>query len=285
VTPDFVVVGHLAQDAQPDGSFRLGGTVTFAALLASRQGLRTGIVTSAPAADAQALQRLLPDALVHVVPAARPTIFENHYIDGQRQQTLRSRAETIAASHIPADWRTASIALLGPIADEISADVTACFTGMWRGATPQGWLRRWDDAGRVSHAPWRSAGQILPHLTVLVLSREDLAIAAGDADRDATIAAWAARVPLVVLTDGPRHALVWDRGALRYHVPAFSVNEVDPTGAGDIFAAAFLIALGRGQAPLDAVRFAHAAASFVVEAPGAEGVPSPVQIAARLSHT
>jgi sugar/nucleoside kinase (ribokinase family) len=43
---------------------------------------------------------------------------------------------------------------------------------------------------------------------------------------------------------------------------------VDPTGAGDAFAAAYLIALDEGADPWQAARFAAAAASFVVEAVG-----------------
>jgi sugar/nucleoside kinase (ribokinase family) len=57
---------------------------------------------------------------------------------------------------------------------------------------------------------------------------------------------------------------------------------VDPTGAGDVFAAAFLIALWRGGSALDGVRYAHAAASYVVAAPGTSGIPMEEQIRARL---
>jgi sugar/nucleoside kinase (ribokinase family) len=65
-------------------------------------------------------------------------------------------------------------------------------------------------------------------------------------------------------------------------VPAHVVPDVDPTGAGDVFAAAFVIALWRGKPALEAVRFAHAAASFVVEAPGASGIPTEERIRGRL---
>src|SRR6185437_5096550 len=131
--------------------------------------------------------------------------------------------------------------------------------------------------------PWRTAADTLPHLTAIILSVEDLAIAAGEADGAATMAGWAAQVPIVVLTDGPRGATLWQHGA-RTHIPAFPVTEVDPTGAGDCFATAFLIALQRtGDAPT-AVCYAHAAASFAVQAPGTTGIPTPEQIAARLAE-
>src|SRR5579875_4148623 len=124
--PDIVLVGHLAQDLQPDGSYRLGGTVTYAALLASRLGLRPGIVTSAPQADLAQLAALIPDLQLAAVPAPTPTIFENRYHDGQRRQFLRARAAPLAADAIPQEWRAAPITLVGPIADEIALDVAAC---------------------------------------------------------------------------------------------------------------------------------------------------------------
>jgi sugar/nucleoside kinase (ribokinase family) len=53
-----------------------------------------------------------------------------------------------------------------------------------------------------------------------------------------------------------------------------AAKEVDPTGAGDVFAAAFLVALReRRPVPL-ASRFATAAASLSVEGPGLTAIAS-----------
>ena len=45
---------------------------------------------------------------------------------------------------------------------------------------------------------------------------------------------------------------------------------MDPTGAGDVFAAAMLLALARGDDPVSAARLGAAAASIVVEGRGGE---------------
>jgi 1D-myo-inositol 3-kinase len=298
--PDFLVIGHVAQDLQPDGTFRLGGTVTYAALLAARLGLRAGIVTSGTPREAAALEAAIPGVAVACKPAATPTIFENRYEGDRRTQYLRARAEPLTDADVPEDWRAAPITLLGPIADEVDASVAACLSsspllgsvspfpqekaGGWRvrGATPQGWLRRWDPAGCVHPTSWSNAAEILPHLGVLVCSVEDVAVAAGNDPARDVVATWAARVPYVVVTDGPRGARLWHDGREAARVPAFVVAEADPTGAGDAFAAAFLIALWRGRGPLEAMRYAHAAASYVVAAPGASGMPTEAQIAVRL---
>jgi len=50
-------------------------------------------------------------------------------------------------------------------------------------------------------------------------------------------------------------------------------DAVDPTGAGDVFAAAFLIRLHETGDPWEAGRFANVVASFSVEKPGVKGIP------------
>ena len=55
--PDFLAIGHVTRDLLPDGSWRLGGTVAFAALTAARLGLRPAIVTSASASRERSVTR------------------------------------------------------------------------------------------------------------------------------------------------------------------------------------------------------------------------------------
>jgi sugar/nucleoside kinase (ribokinase family) len=295
--PDFLALGHVAQDLQPDGSYRLGGTVTYAALLAARLGLRVGVVTSGTEHEVAALHALVPGVSVACVPAPTATIFENRYdAGGHRTQYLRARATPLSAADVPPSWRSVPIALLGPIAAELDPSVAAVLAAVpgsfplqeegstvgVRAATPQGWLRAWDNSGRVSPIPWAEADGFLPHLTALVCSEEDVAVAAVGTSIDDMLTSWAARVRYLVVTDGAQGARLWVEGRPPVHVPAFSVPELDPTGAGDAFAAAFLIALWRGVDPLEAVRYAHAAASYVVAAPGTSGTPTEEHIHARL---
>ncbi len=57
-------------------------------------------------------------------------------------------------------------------------------------------------------------------------------------------------------------------GALDVHVPAPTANEVDPTGAGDIFAAGFVAATLRGADPVEAARLGCRIAARSVETLG-----------------
>jgi sugar/nucleoside kinase (ribokinase family) len=57
-------------------------------------------------------------------------------------------------------------------------------------------------------------------------------------------------------------------------VPAFRVKEVDPTGAGDVFDAAFLVSLLSGKTLRDSALFANAAGALKVTRIGPTSGPS-----------
>ncbi|MEM9938049.1 MAG: ribokinase [Pseudomonadota bacterium] len=75
---------------------------------------------------------------------------------------------------------------------------------------------------------------------------------------------------LVVVTLGGEGAKLYERGKFRAHVPAFAVEVIDTTGAGDTFSGALVLALAEGQAPEDALRFASAASALAVTKAGAQ---------------
>ncbi|KLK87265.1 sugar kinase [Methanoculleus sediminis] len=78
-----------------------------------------------------------------------------------------------------------------------------------------------------------------------------------------------ASIPMTVTTRGAEGSLLCMDGE-EYHVPAVSVEAVDPTGAGDGYRAGFLTAFRKGYAPLDCCRVGAVVSSFVVERPGTQ---------------
>lgn len=77
----------------------------------------------------------------------------------------------------------------------------------------------------------------------------------------------------VVLTLGGEGAVYADAGGM-VRVPAFCVDAVDTTGAGDTFTGYFLHSLICGKTPEEALRTACAASAIVVTKPGAaETIP------------
>ena len=284
--PEFLTIGHVTRDVHPDGTFTLGGTVTFAAVTAYRLGLVAAIVTCADAALITSLPSLLPDISLVVRPSAATTTFANQYNKGFRTQYLRARSDEQRIEDVPPSWRDIPIVLLGPLAQELSQEFVTLFArrpGTIIAATPQGWLRRWDSDGRVWPTPWLEAEQVLSHLDVLILSHDDLLpFADGNRrDADAILARWSLQVPLLVATDGRHGATLFQHGQAE-RFTAYSTREVDPTGAGDVFAAAFLCHLHRHGEPRAAINFANCVASFSIEQEGIKGIPTVAMVEERL---
>src|SRR5260221_13712971 len=94
---------------------------------------------------------------------------------------------------------------------------------------------------------------------------------------------WVGHAPIIVtLADGV--SFVMTAGVERL-VQAFHADRVvDQTGAGDAFAAGLAIALAEARPLLDAVRFAHAVASFAVEGIGTEGLADRERVEARIAR-
>jgi ribokinase len=91
-------------------------------------------------------------------------------------------------------------------------------------------------------------------------------------------------VGTVIVTLGARGVYFTD-GTQKEWIPSFPVNAVDTTAAGDVFTGAFAVALAERQPPLEACRFACAAAAISVTRPGAQpSAPRRAEIDALL-HT
>jgi sugar/nucleoside kinase (ribokinase family) len=79
---------------------------------------------------------------------------------------------------------------------------------------------------------------------------------------------------MMCVTLGRSGAMIVDGGRLHY-APAFAVDAVDTTGAGDVFRGGFIYGLLKGDAPAELLRFANAAAAVSCTRRGAmNGVPS-----------
>ena len=273
--PDYLVIGHVTRDVVSKGESTTGGTATFAALTAARLGLQVGVLTSSRGAVAALAQT----AAITVCrkPASATTTFENTYDGGRRRQSLRSRAHTLTIADVPSDWGRAPIVHLGPVAQEVDEHLITAFPQALVGITPQGWLRSWGADGFVRPVAWNAARQLLPSADVVILSLEDL----GGDRQELEVYQQASRV--LVLTAGQRGACVYCQGRADWF-PAFEAVEVDSTGAGDVFAAAFLVHFAENGDARGAARFANCAASFVVEGVGTTTVPHREQVEWRLRH-
>lgn len=273
-SPQFLSIGHCCHDRLA-GQNILGGTASYVALVARQLGLYPGILTSV-GADFEFFDVFAEnDIAVHNKPAPRTTVFENRYQNGRRLQYLHERALALSADDVPPEWLAAPIVLLCPIAWEVNFSLLRVFPKALTAATIQGWLRERDPQGRIH--PRGMDWQQLVGLDAVILSDADIA------GFEAALPEIAAAVEVVVMTLGARGAVVFRRGEKR-HFPAFPVREVDATGAGDVFAAAFLTRYAERRDAASAAVFANCAASFIVEGVGVTSLPSLEQIQGRVEQ-
>jgi len=88
-------------------------------------------------------------------------------------------------------------------------------------------------------------------------------------------------IRILVVTEGVNGARLYWNGDLRTFKPPQS-SEIDPTGAGDVFAAAFFVRLSQTRDPWEAARFATLLASHSVTRIGLAGTPTPDEVQAAL---
>jgi hypothetical protein len=262
----YLLIGHITKDLTPAGPL-LGGTPSFSGLTARALDYTPGIVTAA--GDDLNLSKL-EGVPLRRRPSGESTTFENLYDPKGRTQYLRGRAGPLAAADVPIEWLRAPIVHLAPMAQEVDPALAGDFAGSFVGVTPQGWLREWDAEGRVTNDPaaWTSAEQVLGLATAVVTSLEDLQ---GDW---AVAEQWARWGRTLVVTRGAEGCTVFVRGEGVRDFLAPQVEQMDPTGAGDIFAAAFFINYYETGDPWASARFANQVGALSVTRVGLEGVPS-----------
>ena len=272
--PDFVAVGHVSVDERPTGR-RPGGAALYASMTAHRLGLSVGLLTSF-ASDFH--REIIPPGIEVVnVPAPKTTAFRHEIRRQGRHLVLLDRASELTVGDLPPGWKGAKLALLCPVANEVDTALASAFTGGAVGAAIQGWMRKVGPGGAITPVVWSDAAAVIPHLQAIFLSREDMGTFE---DR---ILEWVQWVPIGVVTLRAAGALLFVNGE-RYAIRADQAQEKDATGAGDVFAATFMIDYQREGNPWDAAAYAACAAACSVEADGIEGIPDRATLEARLAR-
>lgn len=275
---ELLAIGHVARDEFPDASWRLGGSALYAAVTAARLGRRSALVTRVGAGERAAVERRCEEEGIelHALSSIVTTTFAFRYDDqGKRHLTLRARAKGISLDDVAGRLRAPRAVIYASIAHELSPGLFGAITAPASVLVAQGYLRSWTADGTVVARDWTEAGEMLGTVRVAVVSEDDLA---GDLSHAES---WSKATPVVV-TLAERGARIFEAGRA-YDVPGFPADAVvDPTGAGDAFAAGLTLALAEGRELPDAARYANAVASFAVEGRGTDGLADAARVAARL---
>ncbi len=263
---DYVVIGTLTEDIDKSGNIHMGGTASYAALTANAVGLDVGVLTVATA-DTDLSQ--LADVEVVRQDTAKNSRFENVYTENGRIQYLYAQADKIDIAKMPSAWKSAPIMHVGPLVYEIDPAQIALLRGenTLIGLTPQGWMRNWDDTGRIEPVEWDDAFNTLPQVDATVISAEDVG---HDWDY---VESWVPHCKILAVTMGRGGVVVFYNGERR-EIPAPVVIEEDATGAGDVFASAYFSHLGRYKNPWQAAEFANYVAAHFITKAGFRGWPA-----------
>ena len=160
---------------------------------------------------------------------------------------------------------------LGPIAQEVEPSLARRFPEGFLGITPQGWIREWDQDGRVTKSEWPEADYVLRNARASVLSIEDV-------DREEQrIEEMATYSQILVVTEGAKGCRLYIEGEI-HRFPAPDVQEIEATGAGDIFATVFFVHLQRTNNPWDAAILANQLAGISVSRVGLDSIPTQDEI-------
>jgi hypothetical protein len=282
---EYTTLGHVTIDVLDDGTRQPGGTAFYSALQAARLGLRTLIITQGEERVLRALLDPYRDELdLTVLQAPCTTTLQTSGSGSGRTQRVLAWAGRLGGD-IDVD---STILHVAPVAREAP--------DRWRGSaefvglTPQGLVRDWSEAGgeisiresapsaNVTPAQRRDAGALLAErCDALVVSEHERASCAQ------MIAAAGGGGAVVAVTAGPRPNTILLPGGevLEVDVPTIE-NACDDLGAGDIYAAAFFVALAEGAAAQGAAAFANAAAAVRMRQLGAPAIGTRSAIEARL---
>jgi sugar/nucleoside kinase (ribokinase family) len=265
---DYLIIGHVTKDITPRGHL-LGGTAAYAGLTALMMGLRVGLITSC---NPEFALDDLDGISIKVLPSENTTSFYNIDNQGHRIQYIYKTASNLdTSSLIPDAWRYAPIVHFAPVAQEVAPSLLHYFSESFIGLTLQGWLRSWNEDGRIMPCEWYESDFALEKAKAAVLSLEDIN---GEEYR---IDEFSSSIRIIAVTEGHKGARVYWNGDLR-NIQAPEINFLDSTGAGDIFAAAFFIKLKNTNDPWESARFATQLATISTTRFGLQSIPTKDEI-------
>jgi len=263
----FVAIGNITHDIYGN-EYRIGGSSVYSSITARNFGIKAGIVSNI-GKDFK-FHSILHKHNIDISYAIceNTTTFRNVYINGRKQYVFKI-ADPITPTQIPYTFLNAEIIYICPVLNEIDSNILKLFKSRNSpliGVSPQGWMRDVYE-GEIRKKEWDNAKEILQYTDVLIFSEEDIP------EYNSEIEEYTATKNLIVIvTKGKNGADLYFKGKI-YHLPAYPTKEKDPTGAGDVFGAAFLIKYYESGDIIESARFATCAASFVVEKIGIDGIP------------
>jgi len=279
---DLTVVGHFVIDiiVLRDGErVCLGGPPTYTSISARRMNLKVAVVSKVGADFPDEYVVWLAKGGVDLgwvrrVKDAPTTSFILDYRGKGRKLRLRGRCKPILPADIPeTSFKGVHVA---PVAGEVSEETLRKLSSLSQVVSLdlQGFVRGFRRDGTVV---LRRMGrmEILSEAQILKSSSEELRAAMAVEDVWKAMEKASRPGPSIAIATEGEHGLKMLFNGVRYEVPVYRVRKpVDPTGAGDVFAGAFLAEYLRGEEPPWCASVGASAASYIVESVGPSGFAS-----------
>lgn len=276
---DIVTVGHFSIDhVFPSGvnvlKIVLGGSPAYVSFAARKLGANVGVISKVGADFREAYVSMLKRNGVDlfglkVVQGSATTSFALEYMNESRRLSLKSCAPSIHIKDVQLAFK-AKIIHVAPIANEISSEVVEALREKANvlSLDPQGFLRKFDAKGRTSLKE-RKAQKILELIDVYKSSLPEIRVVAGKSSLKAAmekVESFGVKVVIVTLSSKGT-MILFDETFHR--IPAIPPKRlIDSTGAGDVFAGAFLAEYLHEKDLVRCACVASAASSFKVETSG-----------------
>ena len=232
-----LVVGHYCHDtlihANGSRSEALGGSAAYISSVLSALDRNFSVVSKVGSDFAYASQVIHPP---RVIPFFKTTQFIADFTRGERVETVSAVCEAIYPEDLPENTRVGlglAVGIVGEVLPQTLEKLASCSRLVL--CDMQGLIRTIDPQGRVRNRLIQDTPfePLLEKVSFLKASRQEAKSMNLDQVR---------RKTCILVTEGKEGCTVLD-GDREFHVPAFSVEEVDPTGAGDCFLAGFTAGL------------------------------------------
>jgi sugar/nucleoside kinase (ribokinase family) len=250
-------IGNLSLDRIDDAMPRAGGAVFYSARALQRLGADARVAVSCGEDDLETLEPALDDIALPVrwYLSETTNAYRFRYSStGRRIMRLDALGKTWQPDEAVDAVSDATWIHVGALVrTDFPRKTLAALAGGGRKllVDGQGLLRT------PAHGPLRSnrdIGDVLRFVTFLKLDQDEAELLAGTAALDSS---HVLGVPEVVVTMGRRGSYVVTRDGIVAGAEAGRVQgPVDPTGAGDTYSAAYLVARSRGAEPVEAARSA-----------------------------
>ncbi|MBN1427878.1 MAG: bifunctional hydroxymethylpyrimidine kinase/phosphomethylpyrimidine kinase [Anaerolineae bacterium] len=211
----------------------------------------------------------------HIYHSPETGGFSLIYYDTLGNRTLDVLGQALAVPDVPSEVLSAAdFVIIGPILGEVSLDLVKKIRITARGHVlldPQGVLRRIGADGRIEHYRSPDVDAMIPLCDAVKANEIEAEIITGihprSSEKDlrrATERLHGLGCRIAIVTLAAEGSAGYD-GHNYVRVPAYATNAVDPTGAGDTYAAGFMVGYLKYGTMEEACYYASCVASVMVE--------------------